>query len=283
VILKVRSGYEFFACEGREAKRKLLMSELAAYQIKGSIYLAPEGVNLSLSGPGNSLSQFWEKLEGALGHKIGFHEMEVEGEPFSRCLVKLRKELLAFKNLLPSRAPYIQSEDFRDEVRKLKAGDPDAPIILDIRKNMETQFGKFFGAQVLPMENFEEFPEFVKKLPEDWKQRKILTYCTGGIRCEKAAGYLKDQGFENVRQLKGGILGYFKETGGEGWEGSCFVFDYRVSVKPDLHTDSSIICRQCGQPYRRNSGPVLKEDLDRRCSSCRLSEANVPAKSSFLG
>jgi UPF0176 protein len=172
-----------------------------------------------------------------------------EIEPFPKLRVAVREEVVSLKALVDvkNRAEYIEPK----ELRKILDESPEEVIIIDARNNYESKIGKFKNAITPDINNFRDWPEFVESI-KDLKDKPVVTYCTGGIRCEKASAYLVEQGFKNVRQLHGGIVRYGEETGGKDFEGSCYVFDNRIhvpvnSVNPEIISE----CLHCKMKSER--------------------------------
>jgi UPF0176 protein len=146
---------------------------------------------------------------------------------------------------------------------------PNDVVVLDTRNEFEVGFGKFKGAKSFGLTSFTEFAKAAETFPEEWKNKKVVTYCTGGIRCEKAVPFLNQLGFNDAYQLDGGILNYFAQVGGEHWEGECFVFDYRVAVDVNLEeTDSSFCCR-CQAPIYDPNVKLSFSESERFCPKCQ--------------
>jgi Predicted sulfurtransferase len=124
----------------------------------------------------------------------------------------------------------------------------DDVVLLDTRNTYETRLGTFHNAIELDINTFRAFPKAVSELDESYKDKEIVMFCTGGVRCEKASVIMKDAGFTNIKQLEGGILGYFEQVGGDYWDGECFVFDKRVALLPDLTETGTTICFACREP-----------------------------------
>ena len=160
-------------------------------------------------------------------------------QPFGRLKVKRKREIIAFRRegaapLPGRRAPTVSPDTL---ARWIERGSDDAGrrvVLLDTRNREEVAYGSFADAECLPIDNFVDLPEAVAPLREPWREDTVVSFCTGGIRCEKAALWMQAQGWPRVYQLDGGILGYFEQVGGEGYEGRCFVFDERVAVDPQL-------------------------------------------------
>ena len=238
-------GYCF---EKMPSDRKALQSELKDYglklDLKGTILLAPEGINVtSVSGEAHKVYKFLDFLseKTQIPHsRFDFKESQCTDKPFSRFLVRLKKEIISFDFDYSDerKAQYIEPEQLDSVMEN------EDVVLLDTRNDYEIELGTFKNAIKPPIKTFKQFKGFVDKI-EDIKDKKVITFCTGGIRCEKAATYLKDRGFSDVYQLRGGILRYFENTKAKNYEGECFVFDKRVSLKKDLKASDKKLCYGC--------------------------------------
>lgn len=245
------SGYHFFENQlslDTLSELKIKLRDYArSINVKGTVLLAPEGVNIFVAGAKENIEQFTNSLPIFGLPKIVFKESYSDAIPFRRMIVKLKEEIIKMgvPEVDPAKnpAPYIKSE----ELKQWYEQDKDF-IILDTRNDYEMQAGKFKNAIDPKIRNFHEFPEAIKNLPEEYKDKPVVTYCTGGIRCEKAAPFLIQNGFKQVYQLEGGIIKYFEEVGGEHYEGDCFVFDQRISLDPKLNQTETIQCHACRSP-----------------------------------
>ena len=242
------AAYRFAELTSLPELRERLKGECRALGLKGSILLSPEGINLFIAGERDSV----ESLLGTIRTIPGLEHLEAKfsesGEqPFNRMLVKIKQEIIAFgvEGINPARhtSPRLPAKELK---RWLDEGRP--VTLLDTRNTYEVKLGTFAGAVTLPIRHFRKFPQAVDSLPEEMKQNPVVSFCTGGIRCEKAAPYLERAGFREVYQLEGGILKYFEECGGAHWEGECFVFDKRVGVNPALQETGSQLCFACQEP-----------------------------------
>jgi UPF0176 protein len=207
--------------------------------LRGTVLVAPEGINLFLAGADAAVGGFLERLRA----DPRFAAMVVKDSwsgsvPFARLKVKLKREIISFRRQdaspLRGRAPAVAPADL---ARWLAAGHDDAGrrvVLLDTRNREETAYGAFAGAVRLPIDNFADLPAALEPHREALAGATVVGYCTGGIRCEKAALWMRASGMDNVLQLEGGILGYFEAVGGTGYEGRCFVFDARVALDPQL-------------------------------------------------
>ncbi len=233
------AAYKFVALADLEQRKVEVMSQAQALALKGTVLLTPEGINLFLAGTRPAIDSFltWLRTDPA------FANLEVkysasEGVPFKKLLIKIKKEIIRMNHptIRPEagRAPAV---DAHTAARWISAGKDDAGrpvVLLDTRNDFEVQAGTFTGAINWGLSKFTEFPQAVLEHKDEFAGKTVISFCTGGIRCEKAAIFMGDVGVENVYQLDGGILKYFEETGGVGYEGNCFVFDERRSLDATL-------------------------------------------------
>ena len=236
------SCYKFAPLDGLEELRLRLQEATKAHGLKGTILLAPEGINFFLAGTRPQLAVVLEVIRAVPGlADVAPKESPSSDQPFKRMLVKIKKEIIAFgvEGVDPARRPATKIS-----ARQLKQWlDEGRPVtLLDTRNDYEVRMGTFKGAVVPQIWNFRDFPAAVEKLPAELKTQPVVMFCTGGIRCEKAGPFMAMQGYTDVLQLDGGILKYFEEVGGAHYEGECFVFDERVAVGPDLRETGSVIC-----------------------------------------
>jgi UPF0176 protein len=242
------AAYKFAELTGLPELREQLKGECRKLELKGSILLSPEGINLFIAGNRAAVESLLVTIHGIHGlETLEAKFSESEEQPFNRMLVKIKQEIIAFgvEGINPAKhtAPRLTAKELK---RWLDEGRP--VTLLDTRNTYEVKLGTFTGAVTLPIRHFRKFPEAVDALPEELKQTPVVSFCTGGIRCEKAAPYLERAGFREVYQLEGGILKYFEECGGAHWEGECFVFDKRVGVDPGLQETGSQLCFACQEP-----------------------------------
>lgn len=242
------SCYRFAPLVGLEELRRSLQECARANELKGTILLAPEGINFFLAGARPQLAAVLEVIRAVPGlADVAPKESPGDAQPFKRMLVKVKKEIIAFgvEGVDPARRPAKKIS-----ARQLKQWlDEGRPVtLLDTRNHYEVRMGTFKGAVAPPIWNFRDFPTAVAKLPAELKTQPVVMFCTGGIRCEKAGPFMAMQGYTDVLQLDGGILKYFEQVGGAHYDGECFVFDERVGVGPDLRETGSVICFNCQMP-----------------------------------
>jgi UPF0176 protein len=235
------SAYKFVPLPDADALRDLLLQRANALALKGTILLAEEGINLFLAGPEWQVRGFIAQLHtDARFADIAPKESWSDTQPFKKMLVKVKGEIIRMNHpaIKPAngRAPSVAPATVK---RWLDQGHDDAgrPVVtLDTRNDFEVDAGTFEGAIDWRIAKFTEFPPALRQHLDDLKDKAVVSFCTGGIRCEKAAILMREEGLEHVYQLEGGILKYFEETDGSHYRGSCFVFDERRALDPTLHT-----------------------------------------------
>jgi UPF0176 protein len=232
-------AYLFVDLDDLEVLRDQLLTRAKASSLKGTILLATEGINLYLCGVPEAIDEFLSELR----RDTRFANIDVKTTSsaslcYKRLLVKIKREIITFGHptLRPadSRAPGVDASDLR---RWLDVGHDDEGrelVLLDTRNQFEVDAGTFVGAESLGIEKFSELADAASAHLEQWNDKTVVTFCTGGIRCEKAALYLQDQGVPNVVQLEGGVLRYFEQEHNAHWEGDLFVFDQRRGLTPNL-------------------------------------------------
>jgi UPF0176 protein len=232
-ILNV-AAYRFVELDHLPQLRAAFKARAEELGLKGTILVAMEGINLFLAGEARKVEAFLETLRA----DARFAAIEVKrswsaGQTFRRLLVKIKREIVSMQRpefrLRESPAPRIAPQQLKrwlDEGRDL--------VLLDTRNQFEVDLGTFENARSLGLKSFSDFPRATPALPEELKRAPVVTFCTGGIRCEKAAPWLVSQGYREVYQLDGGILNYFEQCGSAHFRGDCFVFDQRVALDAGL-------------------------------------------------
>lgn len=225
--------YEFRELADLESVKRELLAAMEEYSVLGTIIIADEGFNSTVSGPTVSIGPFVERIGRILGTTIRYKVSRHERNPFRRRFVKIKPEIVTLKKKVDiglGRGTHVDARRWNELIRR---GDV---VVLDTRNDYEYRVGTFAGALNPETSCFSELPAFVDSALDPTKHRKVAMFCTGGIRCEKFAPYMKSLGFEEVYQLDGGILKYLEETepGESLWHGECFVFDDRISVDDKL-------------------------------------------------
>ncbi|MES2185247.1 MAG: sulfurtransferase [Pseudomonadota bacterium] len=233
------SAYLFVPLPDAAELRPLLLQEAVQRDLKGTILLAEEGINLFLAGPPEAVRGFVAHLRtDARLAPLAPKESWSDAQPFRKMLVKLKREIIRMDHpaIRPAggRAPAVDAATVR---RWLDQGHDDSgrPVVtLDTRNAFEVDEGTFEGAIDWRIDKFTEFPAALKAHRAELAGKTVVSFCTGGIRCEKAAILMAEEGVENVFQLEGGILKYFEEVGSAHYRGGCFVFDERRAVDAEL-------------------------------------------------
>ena len=242
------AGYKFITIPDRNNLRQPFKDKCDSLELKGTILLSHEGINIFVAGLESNIITFrnWV-IEDERFNDISFKESTSDSQPFNRMNVRLKNEIISVG--LPN-FDRIDSEDgriFPNELHQRLSNNEDI-VLLDTRNTYETRLGSFHNSIELGIKTFRAFPEAVANMDDSFKDKQIVMFCTGGVRCEKASVIMRDAGFTNIRQLEGGILGYFQEVGGDHWDGECFVFDKRVALKPDLTETGTTVCFACREP-----------------------------------
>lgn len=241
--------YHFVRLDDFEGLRQPLLELIQANKIRGTILLAKEGINGTVAGTRQAIDKLLDWLKSdARFENLCWKESYDDDFPFHRGKVKIKKEIVTMgvEDIDPNKivGTYVKPDKWNQLI-----SDPDV-MVIDTRNEYEIQVGTFKDAVNPHTESFREFPAWVEKEMSPEKQKKVAMYCTGGIRCEKSTAYLKALGFDEVYHLEGGILKYLEEVPEEEslWEGECFVFDNRVTVKHKLEPGSYDQCHACRMP-----------------------------------
>jgi UPF0176 protein len=245
----VAALYHFVSFDRFADFRQPLQAVCDDNQVKGTLLIAHEGINGTVAGPEGGIKTVLAFLRSQPEFKTLEHkESWASSMPFLRMKVRLKKEIVTMgvEDIDPNKVvgTYVAPKDWNALI-----SDPDT-LVIDTRNDYETAIGIFRGAVDPKTKSFRDFPEWVKNNTGLHNKPKIAMYCTGGIRCEKATAFMKEQGFEEVYHLKGGILKYLEEMPQEEslWDGACFVFDDRVSVTHGLKEGEHTLCHACRQP-----------------------------------
>ncbi|QDP00915.1 rhodanese-related sulfurtransferase [Thalassotalea sp. PS06] len=241
--------YKFVRLENFEQIRKPLHQTMENNEVKGTLLLALEGINGTIAGPRQGIDNVlaFLKADERLAD-ISYKESYTDNAPFKRCKVKLKKEIVTMgvEGIDPRQVvgTYVKPKDWNELI-----SDPEV-FVVDTRNDYEVEIGTFKNAVNPNTETFREFPDYVAKNMDPAKHKKVAMFCTGGIRCEKSTAYMKEQGFEEVYHLEGGILQYLEDVpeAETMWEGDCFVFDDRVTVDHSLEKGIYDQCHACRMP-----------------------------------
>lgn len=269
MTLVVAAVYKFVKLPDFAEKQHSLLSLCQSHGVKGTILLAPEGINGTIAASRQAVDSVLCFLRSDprladLEHK----ESYADDSPFERMKVRLKKEIVTIgrTGVDPNEqvGTYVSPKDWNELIC-----DPEVRVV-DTRNDYEVRIGTFKGAENPHTQSFREFPEYVHKHLDPNKHKKVALFCTGGIRCEKASSFMLSQGFQEVYHLKGGILKYLEEVPEceSLWDGECFVFDQRIAVSHGLETGSYDMCPSCGRPISEadKSSPKYQEGVS--CTYC---------------
>lgn len=261
--------YKFVTLPNFEEMRPALKDFMESRSIRGTILLALEGLNGTVSGTQKDIDALLAYLNkdtriAPISHKFSWHE----AQPFYRTKVKLKKEIVTMGvegiDPLKTVGTYVAPKDWNALI-----SDPNVTVV-DTRNDYEIEIGTFKDAINPQTSSFREFPDYVAKELDPAKHKKVAMFCTGGIRCEKSTAYLKEQGFDEVYHLEGGILQYLEDVPKEEslWEGDCFVFDNRVAVNHDLAKSDYDQCYGCRLPITEADKLSEKYEAGVTCPAC---------------
>ena len=265
----VAAFYRFAPLDALEERRDGLVAACRARGVRGTVLLAPEGVNGTIAGEGGAVREVIDclrRLEGFAG--LDWKESEAEAMPFDRLKVRIKREIVTLGQ--PGVDPaarvgrYVAPEDWNDLIAR------DDVVVIDTRNAYETEIGTFEGAVVPGTESFRDFPAWWAAHGKEFEGRTVAMFCTGGIRCEKATSWLIGQGVGDVAHLQGGILKYL-ETVPEAesrWTGECFVFDRRVAVGHGLAQGRHGICHACRRPVAPEAVEAPGYERGVSCPAC---------------
>ena len=262
------AGYKFEPLENPVDLVRMYQQKCDELKLKGTMLISKNGINFSLAGTQqatDTIIAFLEEDNRFLN--IPLKVTYSETQPFRRMKVRLKKEIISLgrKDINPRdlTGERISPQDFKNLL-----DNKEDVLVLDTRNEYETRVGKFENAIDLNLDTFRDFPKAIESLPEEYKDKQIVMYCTGGIRCEKASAVMLKAGFADVKQLEGGVLDYFKETGGAYWEGDCFVFDERVALDTELNETDYIYCYICREPLSAEEKASPDFKINEYCPYC---------------
>lgn len=266
----IAAFYHFVSLPDYEEMRYPLLAFCKKHDLKGTILLAREGLNSTISGSRENIDALFAHLRSdprlaALEWKESYHD----SQPFERMKVRLKKEIvrMGLEELdVDNRGDYIEPKDWDEFISR------DDVLLIDTRNDYEVKIGTFENAIDPETKTFRDFPEWAKNWAQDKlaDKPKVAMFCTGGIRCEKSTVYMKELGFDEVYHLKGGILQYFEDTknANNKWQGECFVFDDRVAVDASLQPTGALLCESCGAPITTDDLRGTADAKSVVCESC---------------
>ena len=262
------AGYKFERLDSLDTLIPKFQNKCDELELKGSVYLSPRGINFSISGTEENIGKYINFMESNSQFlNIPLKRTFSETQPFRRMKVRLKKEIISLGrddiNPRELTGEYVTPQELLNMYEN-----NDDVVVLDTRNEYETRVGLFENAVDLQLDTFRDFPKAIEQLPEEYKEKQIVMYCTGGIRCEKASAVMLKAGFTDVKQLEGGVLDYFKETGGKYWNGDCFVFDERVALDKNLNETEYIYCYICREPLSAEEKASPDFKINEYCPYC---------------
>ena len=272
-MFEIIGFYKFTKIKSLKKNKGFLQDFLIKKNIRGTIIIANEGINATISGKSADLKLTIAKIKKILGFKKFDSEniSKSKFQPFHKPKVKIKKEVVPMGLTLTSKnrkVNYVEPKKWNKLINDTET------LVLDSRKPFEYKVGTFKKSVNPDINNFREFPKYLKKLN---KKKTIAMFCTGGIRCEKASFFLKKNGFKNVYQLKGGILNYLKNIKKKNslWTGECFVFDNRISVEHNLVSGTFSMCSGCRKPISAIDKKSKKYEEGVSCPNCHDNLTNI--------
>jgi UPF0176 protein len=267
------AAYKFVTFNDTVEKRPEFQQRCKEWDLKGTILLTPEGINLFLAGLREDIDAFfaWLRSDPRFADII-VKESYSEDQPFNRMLVKLKREIITMNHPLikpeQGRAPSVEPATLKRWLDQGHDDDGKPVVMVDTRNAFEVDVGTFEGTVDYRIKKFTEFPQVIAEHKADFEGKTVVTFCTGGIRCEKAAIHMQEVGYERVYQLEGGILRYFEEVGGDHYVGDCFVFDKRTALNPRLEPTDTVQCYACRAVVTPNEqkSPLYMEGVS--CPHC---------------
>ena len=272
------TGYKFIKISDKQILKKELVAECNRLALKGTVLISDKGINFSISGTTKNI----QILIKFLRKDSRFEDIDLkttfnEYQPFRKMLVRIKKEIISMgidgidpSNLTATKIDPIELVEKLDKNNDV--------ILLDTRNEYEVRLGTFENAIDLNLDSFRDFPEQINNLKNTLEEKEIIMFCTGGIRCEKASALMIKNGFKNVKQIDGGVINYFIQTGGRHWNGDCFVFDDRVALNKNLEETEYKLCFRCREPLNKEE---IMSDLYKIDEYCPYCYEDVIAKSSI--
>lgn len=262
------TGYKFTPITDTKLLQEKIINLSEENNLKGTVLISDKGINFSVAGLIENTSKFVKVIKkdkqfSDIDIKTTFNEYQ----PFRKMLVRIKKEIISMG------VDEINPYEFTGEKikpfelnKKLDAGED--VILLDTRNEYEVRLGTFENAIDLNLDSFRDFPTKINGLREQIGDKEIVMFCTGGVRCEKASALMLKSGFKNVKQIDGGVINYFKETGGAHWKGDCFVFDDRVALDKELNETDYVLCFRCREPLNKDEIASEHYKIDEYCPYC---------------
>ena len=262
------TGYKFIPITDRKSLQEKILKHSNKLSLKGTVLISEKGLNFSIAGENEAIQDFIKFLRS----DKRFSEIDIkttynEYQPFRKMLVRIKKEIISMgiDEIDPST---FTGEKITPKELHEKLNNNEDIILLDTRNEYEVRLGTFEDAVDLNLDSFRDFPNKIMSLDQKMKNKEIVMFCTGGVRCEKASALMLKNGFKNVKQIDGGVIKYFEDTGGSYWNGDCFVFDDRVALDKNLNETDYILCFRCREPLNKKEIDSDKYKIDEYCPYC---------------
>ncbi|MDA8652669.1 rhodanese-like domain-containing protein [Candidatus Actinomarina sp.] len=262
------TGYKFIPIKNELVLQETILQRSTNLNLKGTVLISRKGINFSVSGNKNNIDKFLlfirsDSRFADVDVKITYNEYQ----PFRKMLVRIKKEIISMGIEEIDPFQFTGQKISPKELNK-KLNNNEDIVLLDTRNEYEVRLGTFKNAIDLNLDSFRDFPKKIEKLRKKLNGKEVVMFCTGGIRCEKASALMLKNGFENIQQIDGGVINYFKETGGRHWNGDCFVFDDRVALDKDLLETDYVLCFRCREPLNKEEIGSEKYKIDEYCPYC---------------
>jgi len=262
------TGYKFIPIADPLVLQENLLHRSTELHLKGTVLISSKGLNFSVSGIKENINEFIAYL---LADKR-FNDIDIKTtyndyQPFRKMLVRVKKEIISMG--IDDIDPFeFTGEKISPSELHIKLNSETDIVLLDTRNEYEVRLGTFENAIDLNLDSFRDFPKEIANLKKELQNKEIVMFCTGGVRCEKASALMLKNGFNDVKQIDGGIINYFKETGGAYWKGDCFVFDDRVALDKNLEETDYVLCFRCREPLNKEEIGSERYKIDEYCPYC---------------
>ena len=262
------TGYKSIPIKDELVLQETILQRSTNLNLKGTVLISRKGINFSVSGTKNNIDKFLLFIRS----DSRFADVDVKitynaYQPFRKMLVRIKKEIISMGIEEIDPFQFTGQKISPKELNK-KLNNNEDIVLLDTRNEYEVRLGTFKNAIDLNLDSFRDFPKEIEKLRKKLNGKEVVMFCTGGIRCEKASALMLKNGFENIQQIDGGVINYFKETGGRHWNGDCFVFDDRVALDKDLLETDYVLCFRCREPLNKEEIGSEKYKIDEYCPYC---------------
>jgi UPF0176 protein len=262
------TGYKFIPITDRKSLQGKIQKHSNKLGLKGTVLISEEGLNFSIAGEHKAIQDFIKFLRS----DKRFSEIDIKTtyndyQPFRKMLVRIKKEIISMG--IDEIDPFtFTGEKITPKELQDKLNNNEDIVLLDTRNEYEVRLGTFEDAVDLNLDSFRDFPNKIMSLDQKMKNKEIVMFCTGGVRCEKASALMLKNGFKNVKQIDGGVIKYFEDTAGSYWNGDCFVFDDRVALDKNLNETDYILCFRCREPLNKKEIDSDKYKIDEYCPYC---------------